>query len=118
MDRGCTERRPAVKRGNVYRVSLEPAHEGARPESRPAVIVSHDVSNRILDRVQVAPLTPNTGRLYPSEALVMVNGLPLKAMADLIQTVAKSRLGAYLGAVSGSDMVQVEDALRRQLGLG
>ncbi|MGV6369030.1 type II toxin-antitoxin system PemK/MazF family toxin [Escherichia coli] len=38
----------------------------------PAVIVSNDAANRNLARVVVVPLTSNTERVYPSEAVVTV----------------------------------------------
>jgi mRNA interferase MazF len=81
------------------------------------VIVSNDVSNRTLNRVQVVPLTSNVGRVYPSETIVHVNGVPHKAMADQIRTVAIGRVSNYVATLSAADMVAVEQAIRRQLGL-
>jgi mRNA interferase MazF len=106
-----------VKRGDVYWVNFEPAQGGEIRKQRPALIVSNDAANQALNRLQVIPLTSNTGRLYPSEALVRVNGVPHKAMADQIRTIAKERLRNYVGAVPDQDMDGVEVALRRQLGL-
>jgi mRNA interferase MazF len=106
-----------VKRGDVYWVSFDPAQGGEIRKTRPAIIVSNDIANRLLNRVQVVPLTSNTGRVYPAEARIAVNGVPHKAMADQIRTVAKERLRDYVGTVSTADLAAVEMAIRHQLGL-
>ena len=57
-----------------------------------------------------------TAGVYVSEASIRVNGVPHKAMADQLRTVAKA-LGEYIGTITGADMRLVEQAIRRQLGL-
>jgi mRNA interferase MazF len=106
-----------MQRGEVWWVDFEPALGGEITKTRPALIVSNDVANNTLNRVQVIPLTSNTGRLYPSEALVSVGGKPSKAMADQITTAAKERLKTKLGAVSRGEMQEVEKVIRIQLGM-
>ena len=86
-------------------------------KTRPAVIVSNNVSNRYMPRVLVVPLTSNTGRIYPSEALVTVSGTQSKAMADQIATADKGRLKKILGKLSAQDMQAVDRAMRIQLGI-
>lgn len=67
--------------------------------------------------MQVVPLTSNVGRLYPSEALVTLQGQQSKAMADQLTTVSKTRPLNRGGRLSARDMQQVERAVRVQLGL-
>jgi mRNA interferase MazF len=106
-----------VRRGEVYWVDFEPARGGEIRKRRLAVVVSNDASNAALNRVQVVPLTSSTERVYPSEALVRLEGRPQKAMADQIRTVTKERLAERIGALTHADVRAVERAIRVQLGL-
>lgn len=81
------------------------------------MIVSNDAANRNLARVVVAPLTSNTGRQYPGEAVVSVDGQSSKAMADQIMAADKAHLKSQLGMVSKADMHAVEDAICVHLGM-
>jgi mRNA interferase MazF len=106
-----------VKRGEVWWVEFDPAVGSEVRKTRPAVIVSNDAANRNLARVVVIPLTSNTDRQYPGEALVSVDGQSSKAMADQIMAADKARLKSQLGVVGKADMLAVEDAIRVHLGL-
>ncbi len=105
------------RRGDVYWVDFSTARGGEVAKTRPGVIVSNDAFNRHANRVQVVPLTTNTERVYPGEALVELAGAQRKAMADQIATATKERLGDYVGRLSSKGMGELERAIRQQLGL-
>ena len=106
-----------MKRGEVWWVEFDPAVGTEIRKRRPAVIVSNDAANRNLARVVVVPLTSNTDRQYPGEALVTIAGKQGKAMADQIMAADKTRLRGQLGVLSKNDMVAVENAILVHLGM-
>jgi mRNA interferase MazF len=106
-----------MHRGEVWWIKFDASHGGAIKKSRPAIILSNDVSNKYLNRVQVVPLMSNIKKLYPSEAYVTIGGKQSKALADQVTTVSKSRLLNSVGSLSPSDLAAVEAVVRNQLGL-
>ncbi len=106
-----------MRRGDVYWINFDPSIGDEIRKRRPAVIVSNNAANEALNRIQVVPLTSNAGRLYPSEAMVTIEGKPSKAMADQLTTASKQRVGGRLGALSAKDLKEVERAIKIQLGL-
>ena len=106
-----------MTRGEVWWVEFGPTLGSEVRKTRPAVIVSNDAANRHLARVVVVPMTSNTERQYPGEAIVSVGGQSSKAMADQIIAADKSRLKNRLDTLSKPDMLAVEDAIKVHLAL-
>lgn len=106
-----------MQRGEVWWVDFEPSLGSEIRKTRPAVIVSNNMANKLLSRVQVVPLSSNIENIYPSEAVVTIGTKQNKAMADQIATADKRRLKELTGRLSDSDMKAVEKALKIQLGL-
>lgn len=105
------------RRGEVWWVSFDPSVGGEIRKTRPALVLSNNAANAALDRVIVVPLTSQTAKLYPGEAMVTLNGEQRKAMADQIVTASKQRLRDKLGSLSPADMAVVEKAVLLQSGI-
>ena len=106
-----------MRRGGVYRVDFDPTTGGEIRKRRPAVIISNNAAVRAQNRVQVVPLTSNVATVNRWEALVQLVGMPAKAVADQIRTVAKERLTDQVGTLSPRDLLALEGALKVQLDL-
>lgn len=106
-----------MRRGEVWWVEFEPAVGSEIRKTRPAVIVSNDAANRHLARVVVVPLTSNTTRVYPGEAVVRIGGQDSKVMADQIMAADKTRLKSSMGRLNEADMNGIESAIRTHLAL-
>ena len=106
-----------MRRGEVWWVRFGPSVGGEIRKQRPAVVVTTNAAIPHLNRVQVVPLTTNVSRVYPGEAIVMIDGKSHKAMADQITTVSKERITGFFGELSGGDIESLNAAIGVQLGL-
>jgi mRNA interferase MazF len=113
-------------RGEVRLVDLDPTRGSEANKRRPAIIVSTDRANAAATRlgrgvVTVVPVTSNTARVFPFQALLPAaeTGLKVdsKAQAEQVRSVAVERIGPVLGRVPAPIMATVEDALRLHLQL-
>ena len=115
-----------MHRGDIHLVDLDPTQGSEANKRRPAVIVSNDQANAAATRlgrgvVTVVPVTSNTARVFPFQALLPAaeTGLKVdsKAQAERVRSVAVERVGPVLGRVPGQIMATLEDALRLHLQL-
>lgn len=106
-----------MKRGEIWWVAFDPSVGTEIRKTRPALIISNNAANRNLARVVVIPLTSNTSKVYPGEALVTVAGKPGKIMVDQIMAADKRRLKSQLDTLSKADMAAVEEAILVHLGM-
>lgn len=105
------------RRGEVWWVTFGASVAGEIRKTRPAVVISNNAANTVLKRVIVVPLTSKVDRVYPGEALVVIEGQRSKAMSDQMTTAAKMRLKNRFGVLSDEDLGRVEDAILFQLGI-
>lgn len=105
------------KRGEVWWIAFDPSVGSEIQKTRPAVIISNDKSNRYLDRFQVIPITPQTDRVYPGEAIIELHGVSVKVMCNQLSTSSIRRFEKKYATVTKVQMFDIETALTTQLGL-
>tara|TARA_Y100001954_G_C15803483_1_gene601424 strand:- start:652 stop:990 length:339 start_codon:yes stop_codon:yes gene_type:complete len=105
----------SINRNEVWWVNFDPSIGGEIKKVRPAVIVSNNYSNSLLNRVQVVPITSNVEKCYPCEAYITVDSKKAKAMADQITTVSKKRLKDKISVLTTHEMELIERAISIQL---
>jgi mRNA interferase MazF len=109
------DREPAVKRGDVYWI----AGDGV-PYAHPHVVVQDDVFNRSrVTTVIVCALTSNLHRADEPGNVLLDPGeadLPSQSVVVVsqIESVERTRLGAYVGTLSETRVEQILDGLRFQ----
>lgn len=96
----------AVKRFEVYLVSLDPTIGSEIKKTRPCLIVSPDEMNQFLATVIIAPMTTK-GRAYPTRVPCRFQGKEGQIVLDQIRTVDKERLDKRLGMLSPETQKQV-----------
>lgn len=100
-------------------VDLDPVVGSETGKTRPAVVVQNDLANRSSPTVTVVPITSKTGKVYPFQVLVPrgEGGLDQqsKVLCEQIRTVARERLGSYLGHLKNQTMREVRVAVDRHL---
>ena len=117
--------RAVIRRGDVHSVDLDPTRGSEANKRRPAVIVSNDAANATATRlgrgvITVVPVTSNIEHISPFQVLLAALDTGLdrdsKAQAEQIRSIAVERVGARLGVVPHSIMLEIDEALRLHLG--
>jgi mRNA interferase MazF len=105
------------KRGEVWWINFEPSIGSEIKKTRPAVVISNDVSNKYLDRFQVVPITSNADRLYPGESPVEIGKRSGKTATNQIATVSINRFGKKICSLTKLELAELVGALKIQLDL-
>jgi len=112
-----------MKRGEVWRVNLDPTVGPEIQKSRPCVIVNRDVLARLPLKI-IVPLTAWRMEFEKAAWHVRVdasaeNGLSKDSSADTFQvrSISEERLVEKLGEISAPVMDAIGEGLRLSLGL-
>ena len=91
----------AIRRGDVFLVSLDPTRGDEIQKARPCVVVSPDELNTYLRTFIVAPLTTGS-HPYPFRVPCRFQGRAGHIVLDQLRTVDQERLVRRLGKLSPS----------------
>lgn len=105
------------RRGEVWWVRLDPTLGSEIAKTRPCVIFSGNVFNRLRRTVVVVPLSTAPQPIAPLMVPVRCDGRVVVAVTDQIRAIAKQRLDRHLGELSTEDLNAVEQAVREVLEL-
>lgn len=106
----------SFNRYDIHWVDLEPVRGSELRKTRPAVIVSLDVLNRVLETVVVCPLTKVIHPGWRSRLPVTMAGKKAEVAADQIRSVSKKRLGARLGVLTTNQAAELRRILSEMYG--
>ena len=115
-----------MRRGEVYRATLQPRSGSEQRGSRPVVVVSHDAFNQTPNwlSVIVVPVSSSHRQAArgPTAVLLAKGSAGLKmdslALCHQVTTLDRRKLTQKLGSLSLGDINRVEAGLRHALDLG
>ncbi len=91
-----------AERYGIYLAALDLAVGREIAKTRPVVVVSLDVLNRVLDTVVVCPLTTKLHPGWRSRLPVKCAGKPVKIAVDQIRTISTQRLVRKVDAINAA----------------
>ena len=102
---------PAIRRGQVYLVRLDPTLGSEIKKTRPCTVVSPDELNEHLRTVIVAPMTTG-GRAYPWRPRCRFRGRGGFVALDQLRTADVERLVKPLGQLDVATVAAVLERLQ------
>ena len=102
---------PAVARGDVFLVSLDPTQGREIRKTRPCVVVSPDELNQHLGTFIIAPLTTGS-HPYPFRIPCRVAAKSGHVVLDQLRAVDRSRLGRRIARLSPATLSTVLTVLQ------
>lgn len=103
-----------VKQYEIFWINLDPTIGSEIKKTRPCVVISPDVSNKLLNTVLIAPLT-STIRNLPMRFEVEVENKKGSVCLDQIRCVDKSRLTKKISKLSTSEIETLKSILKEFL---
>lgn len=104
-------------RGEVWWVRLDPTLGSEIRKTRPALVVTADVLNRMRQTVVVVPFSTAAGAHPPVTVAVKCRGQRAVAVVDQVRAVSRERLVSKIETASEDDLLAVGEAVARILEL-
>jgi mRNA interferase MazF len=105
-----------AQRGEIWWVRLDPTGSEIA-KTRPCVILSGNIYNRLRRTVVVIPLSSSPQASAPLLIPVHCDGKDVVAVTDQIRAVTSQRLDRRIGELSIQDLTAVEQGVREVLEL-
>jgi len=110
-----------IKRGEIYWVDWSPGRGSEQSGLRPALVIQNDLGNQYSPTTIVAAITTAPTKQYPFIVLITASesGLPRDSSVNLsaIMTIDQARLRDKCGELSQTKMAEVDNAIKKSLGL-
>ena len=106
-----------IKRGDVYRVVLDPTVGREIKKTRRCVVISNNQQNQYSPLLIIIPTTSDMDKLYSWEVVIHSEGKDRKILTDQIRSVDRKRFREYKGQVSYETLTKIEKALSLVLAL-
>ena len=105
-----------IKKGDIVIIKSPLNSKGTEiKKTRPAIVVSPKEMSKFARRAIIVPLTSNTKKIYPFEALIKSTKKDSKACCDQIQTVSTERVIEKCGSISYLEIKNLDIALKEIL---
>ena len=105
------------QRGEIWWVSLDPTQGAEIKKTRPCLILTTNVLNRLRNTVVVVPLSTAARAHPPITVPVTCQGQEVVAVVDQVRAVAKHRLRSKIEAATPATLDAVTAALTQILEL-
>lgn len=100
-----------IKRGDIYRVVLDPTIGREIKKTRRCVVVSNNQQNQYSPLLIIIPTTSDMDKLYSWEVVIHSESKDRKILTDQIRSVDKKKLREYKGKVGYEILTKLEKAL-------
>jgi mRNA interferase MazF len=108
---------PVPARGEIWWVGLDPTEGSEIRKTRPCLVLTSSVLNRLRQTVVVVPYYTGARPHPPITVPVTCQGKDGVAVVDQVRAIARHRLRARVEAASPEDLAAMTDALVRILEL-
>jgi mRNA interferase MazF len=105
-----------IERFSIYWVTLDPVIGSEISKTRPVVIVSDDLMNRLLQTVVGCPLTSQLHPDWRTRIQIQCAGRPAEIAVDQIRALSKRRILSPIGALAPGECEALRAKIREMYG--
>lgn len=103
-----------VKQYDIYWVNLDPTIGSEIKKSRPCIIISPNVSNKLLNTVLIAPIT-SAIRNFPMRLEITLKNKSGQIALDQIRCIDKSRILSKIESLKKEEVIRLKALISEYL---